>query len=54
MVINGNVLITIFRKHQQIEKSEFLSCGSPTGLDSRDPFDMHLGKYKCFTFEVTV
>ncbi|KAK1401098.1 Zinc finger CCCH domain-containing protein 53 [Heracleum sosnowskyi] len=32
-----------FRKHQQIERSEFLSCGSPTGLDSRDPFDMQLG-----------
>lgn len=32
-----------FRKHQQIERSEFLSCGSPTGLDSRDSFDMQLG-----------
>ncbi|KAL8154956.1 hypothetical protein AgCh_000358 [Apium graveolens] len=32
-----------FRKPQQIERSDFLSCGSPTGLDSRDPFDMHLG-----------
>lgn len=31
-----------FRKHnqQQMERGEFSSCGSPTGFDSRDPFDL--------------
>ncbi|XP_052170257.1 zinc finger CCCH domain-containing protein 53-like isoform X1 [Diospyros lotus] len=33
-----------FRKHQQqMERGEFSACGSPTGLDSREPFDLQLG-----------
>ncbi|OIT22236.1 PREDICTED: zinc finger CCCH domain-containing protein 53-like isoform X2 [Nicotiana attenuata] len=33
-----------FRKQQQpMERGEFTGCGSPTGLDSRDPFDIQLG-----------
>lgn len=35
-----------FRKQhqqQQMERGEFSACGSPTGIDSRDPFDLHLG-----------
>ncbi|KAA8524242.1 hypothetical protein F0562_010665 [Nyssa sinensis] len=26
-----------------MEKGEFSACGSPTGLDSRDPYDLPLG-----------
>lgn len=31
-----------FRKHnqQQMERGDYSSCGSPTGFDSRDPFDL--------------
>ncbi|KAA8515613.1 hypothetical protein F0562_018776 [Nyssa sinensis] len=34
-----------YRKHQQqqMERGEFSACGSPTGLDSRDPYDLPLG-----------
>lgn len=34
-----------FRKQQQqqIERGEYSSCGSPTGFDSRDPFDIPFG-----------
>ncbi|KAJ9558219.1 hypothetical protein OSB04_012833 [Centaurea solstitialis] len=35
-----------FRKQQQqqqMDRGEFSSCGSPTGFDSRDPFDLQLG-----------
>ncbi|KAA8520193.1 hypothetical protein F0562_014449 [Nyssa sinensis] len=28
---------------QEMERGEFLACGSPTGLDSRDPYDLQLG-----------
>lgn len=31
------------KQQQQMERGEFTGCGSPTGLDSRDPFDLHLG-----------
>ncbi|OAY37436.1 hypothetical protein MANES_11G101600v8 [Manihot esculenta] len=31
-----------YRK-QQVERGEFSPCGTPTGLDSRDPFDLQLG-----------
>lgn len=31
-----------------MERGEFASCGSPTGMDSRDPYDLHLGK-RCST-----
>ncbi|XP_022764920.1 zinc finger CCCH domain-containing protein 53-like isoform X2 [Durio zibethinus] len=27
----------------QVERGDFSSCGTPTGLDSRDPFDLQLG-----------
>ncbi|XP_059651926.1 zinc finger CCCH domain-containing protein 53 isoform X2 [Cornus florida] len=30
-------------KKQQMERGEFSACGSPTGLDSRDPYDFQLG-----------
>ncbi|KAA8547348.1 hypothetical protein F0562_003788 [Nyssa sinensis] len=35
-----------YRKHQQqqMERGEFSVCGSPTGLDSRDPYDLPLGR----------
>ncbi|KAH7864066.1 hypothetical protein Vadar_025315 [Vaccinium darrowii] len=33
-----------YRKFQQhMERGEFSACGSPTGLDSRDPYDLNLG-----------
>ncbi|KAF3655812.1 putative zinc finger CCCH domain-containing protein 53-like isoform X2 [Capsicum annuum] len=34
-----------FRKQhqQQMERGEFTGCGSPTGLESGDPFDLQLG-----------
>jgi hypothetical protein len=32
------------RQQQQVERGEFSPCGTPTGLDSRDPFDLQLGK----------
>ncbi|XP_010324851.1 zinc finger CCCH domain-containing protein 53 isoform X1 [Solanum lycopersicum] len=34
-----------FRKQhqQQMERGEFTGCGSPTGLDSSDPYDLQLG-----------
>ncbi|XP_057499650.1 zinc finger CCCH domain-containing protein 53 isoform X2 [Actinidia eriantha] len=28
---------------QQMERGDFSACGSPTGLDSRDPYDLQLG-----------
>ncbi|GFP96433.1 zinc finger CCCH domain-containing protein 53 [Phtheirospermum japonicum] len=31
------------RKQQQMERGDFTGCGSPTGLESRDPFDLGLG-----------
>ncbi|PSS09959.1 Zinc finger CCCH domain-containing protein [Actinidia chinensis var. chinensis] len=33
-----------YRKlQQQMERGDFSACGSPTGLDSRDPYDLQLG-----------
>ncbi|XWS56815.1 hypothetical protein CRYUN_Cryun09bG0118200 [Craigia yunnanensis] len=31
------------QQQQQMERGEFSPCGTPTGLDSRDPFDLQLG-----------
>ncbi|KAL5719382.1 hypothetical protein ACHQM5_012170 [Ranunculus cassubicifolius] len=31
------------KKQQQMERGEFSACTTPTGLDSRDPFDLQLG-----------
>ncbi|XP_061960337.1 zinc finger CCCH domain-containing protein 22-like isoform X1 [Populus nigra] len=31
------------QQQQQVERGEFSPCGTPTGLDSRDPFDLQLG-----------
>lgn len=31
------------KQQQQMERGEFTGCGSPTGLESRDPYDLHLG-----------
>ncbi|XVF47328.1 hypothetical protein PTKIN_Ptkin03bG0100700 [Pterospermum kingtungense] len=30
-------------QQQQLERGEFSACSSPSALDSRDPFDLHLG-----------
>ena len=32
------------RKQQSMERGEFSACGSPSSLDSRDPYDLQLGK----------
>lgn len=34
------------KQHQQqeMERGEFPGCGSPSGLESRDPYDLQLGK----------
>ncbi|TYJ31076.1 hypothetical protein E1A91_A06G172700v1 [Gossypium mustelinum] len=31
------------QQQQQVERGEFSPCGTPTALDSRDPFDLQLG-----------
>eukprot|EP00262_Sarcandra_glabra_P000810 TRINITY_DN10888_c0_g1_i2.p1 TRINITY_DN10888_c0_g1~~TRINITY_DN10888_c0_g1_i2.p1 ORF type:complete len:690 (+),score=98.12 TRINITY_DN10888_c0_g1_i2:43-2070(+) len=31
------------QQQQQLERGEFSACSTPTGLDSRDPFDLQLG-----------
>ncbi|GAB4832235.1 hypothetical protein Ancab_006249 [Ancistrocladus abbreviatus] len=31
------------QQQQQMERGEFSACNSPISLDSRDPFDLHLG-----------
>ncbi|KAH6765863.1 hypothetical protein C2S52_016846 [Perilla frutescens var. hirtella] len=31
------------KQQQQMERGEFTGCGSPTGIESRDPYDLHLG-----------
>ncbi|KAJ7949269.1 Zinc finger CCCH domain-containing protein 53 [Quillaja saponaria] len=31
------------KQQQQLERGEFSPCGTPTGLDARDPFDLQLG-----------
>ncbi|KAK7243638.1 hypothetical protein RIF29_38444 [Crotalaria pallida] len=31
------------KKQQQIERGDFSPCGTPTGLDGRDPFDLQAG-----------
>lgn len=31
------------QQQQQVERGDFSPCGTPTGLDSRDPFDLQLG-----------
>ncbi|KAJ4837521.1 hypothetical protein Tsubulata_033303 [Turnera subulata] len=31
------------QQQQQVERGDFSPCGTPTGLDSRDPFDLPLG-----------
>lgn len=28
-----------------MDRLEFSACGSPTGLDLRDPYDLHVGEY---------
>ena len=37
-----------YRKQQsQVERGDYSPCGTPTGLDSRDPFDLQqLGMYE--------
>nr|XP_023903778.1 zinc finger CCCH domain-containing protein 22-like isoform X2 [Quercus suber]POE46049.1 zinc finger ccch domain-containing protein 22 [Quercus suber] len=31
------------QQQQQLERGEYSMCSSPSGLDSREPFDLHLG-----------
>uniref|UniRef100_A0A2N9IY66 C3H1-type domain-containing protein n=1 Tax=Fagus sylvatica TaxID=28930 RepID=A0A2N9IY66_FAGSY len=31
------------KQQQQVERGEFSPCGTPTGVDARDPFDLQLG-----------
>ncbi|XP_048329337.1 zinc finger CCCH domain-containing protein 53 isoform X1 [Ziziphus jujuba] len=31
------------QQQQQVERGDFSPCGTPTGLDSRDPYDLQLG-----------
>ncbi|KAG8638306.1 zinc finger CCCH domain-containing protein 53 [Manihot esculenta] len=31
------------QQQQQLERGEYSACSSPSGLDSREPFDLHLG-----------
>ncbi|KAE8710594.1 hypothetical protein F3Y22_tig00110320pilonHSYRG00027 [Hibiscus syriacus] len=31
------------KKQQQLERGEYSACSSPTPVDSREPFDLHLG-----------
>ncbi|KAL6327582.1 hypothetical protein AAG906_021873 [Vitis piasezkii] len=31
------------QQQQQVERGEFSACSTPTGLDSRDPYDLQLG-----------
>lgn len=32
------------QQQQQMDRGDFSPCGTPTGLDSRDPFDLQVGK----------
>ena len=37
------MLHVIFARKQQVDRGELSPCGTPTGLDGRDPFDLQLG-----------
>lgn len=41
------------RQHQQqqLERGEFAPCLSPSGLDSREPYDLHVGKLTACTLD---
>uniref|UniRef100_A0A2P2M4W6 Zinc finger CCCH domain-containing protein 53-like n=1 Tax=Rhizophora mucronata TaxID=61149 RepID=A0A2P2M4W6_RHIMU len=41
------------QQQQQVERGEFSPCGTPTGLDSRDPFDLQLGNL-CQTNQISI
>ncbi|KAK6937186.1 Zinc finger, CCCH-type, partial [Dillenia turbinata] len=41
------------QQQQQLERGEFSACSSPSGHDSRDPYDLHLGaRMLCNTQEM--
>lgn len=35
---------TCRKQQQQVDRGDFSPCGTPTGLDARDPFDLQVGK----------
>ncbi|XP_040991716.1 zinc finger CCCH domain-containing protein 53-like isoform X1 [Juglans microcarpa x Juglans regia] len=37
------------QQHQQVERGEFSPCGTPTGVDGRDPYDLQLGARMFYT-----
>ncbi|KAL5143413.1 Zinc finger CCCH domain-containing protein 53 [Glycine soja] len=36
-------LSTLMKQQQQVDRGDFSPCGTPTGLDARDQFDLQLG-----------
>lgn len=43
--LNVLMFIVICRKQQQqVDRGDFSPCGTPTGLDARDQFDLQLGR----------
>ncbi|XP_057453032.1 zinc finger CCCH domain-containing protein 53-like isoform X2 [Lotus japonicus] len=36
------------KKLQQLDRGDFSPCGTPTGLDARDPFDLQVGGRMCY------
>ena len=39
----GKVLDKNKQQQQQVDRGDFSPCGTPTGMDARDPFDLQLG-----------
>jgi len=44
LVLNVFMFLVICRKQQQVDRGDFSPCGTPTGLDARDQFDLQLGR----------
>lgn len=42
------------RKQPQMDRGDFSPCGTPTGLDARDPFDLQLGKFNLFLIYIFI
>lgn len=36
------------QQQQQVERGDYSPCGTPTGVDARDPYDLQLGKQAIF------
>ena len=43
LVLNVFMFLVFWRKQQQVERGDFSPCGTPTGLEARDQFDLQLG-----------